>query len=183
MKKILVVIISIVLIFAFAGCGGDTPTEDEMINNNDVSEEATEDATGDVFFKDNVLQLEEYKIEITDYNVVEKGKGGNQYGDSPVIVFDYKITNISDSSLEAYSAWIYSFTAIQDNDPNTLNELDTSIMYDFGNKSSSKHDKIKIGGVVESSIAYELSDEETPVTLIASKLFGGEIGSQEFSLK
>ena len=75
------------------------------------------------------------------------------------------------------------FTAIQDNNKNMVNELKVA-----GHPDDSLIDtqdaKIKKGGTVKNAIAYELSDETTPVTLKATQgMDGKDLGQKNFEVK
>lgn len=126
------------------------------------------------YFQDNVFETEEFKIEITDWRVIPVGEEGNQYGDGPVIAFWYNTTNLSDEPIDPSTTWIFHFTAIQDNDPNMINELDIASLPDPQYRDTQMAD-IKPGGTVPMAEAYELSDEVTPVTLQAkANMFDSE---------
>ena len=80
-------------------------------------------------------------------------------------------------------AWLAVFTAVQDNDKNMVNELQVA-----GHPDDSLIDtqdaKIKKGGTVKNAIAYELSDETTPVTLKATQgMDGKDLGQKNFEVK
>lgn len=82
------------------------------------------------------------------------------------------------------NAWILHFTAIQDNDPNMVNKLSVGMLPDKAHLDSQLAE-IKPGGTVASSIAYELTDLETPVTLIAktNMFLDEEAGRFDFEVK
>ncbi len=132
-------------------------------------------------FKNNVLTTNDIKIEITKYKIIKPGEKGNDYGEKPVIAFWYKATNISGKDLDPSDAWIWTFKAIQDNDPNSVNELNMGSLPDDKFLDTQDH-KIKKGGTVENAMAYELSDTTTPVTLKATE-DGEDVGEQTFKLK
>ena len=131
-------------------------------------------------FNNNVLTTDDYKLEITNYKVIAPGEKGNDYGKKPVIAFWYKVTNISGKELEPDDAWISIFKAIQDNDPNSVNELNIGSLPDDKFLDTQTH-KIKKGGTVENAVAYELSDTKTPVLLKATDE-GKDIGERSFKL-
>jgi len=131
-------------------------------------------------FQNNVLTTDDFKLEITKYKVIAPGETGNDYGKKPVIAFWYKVTNISGKELEPDDAWISMFKAIQDNDPNSVNELNIGTLPDDKFLDTQSH-KIKKGGTVENAIAYELSDTKTPVSLKATD-GDKDIGEQSFKL-
>src|SRR5699024_9386147 len=117
---------------------------------------------------------DDFKIEITDYQVIPAGETGNEYGDTPVIAFWYDTTNTSGTDIDPSTAWIYSLKAIQDNDPNAINELDMGMLPD-DSFLDSQLETIKKDGTVSNAVSYELDDDFTPVTLVATNgLFGDE---------
>lgn len=135
------------------------------------------------YFKDNVLLGSDVKIEIKDHKVIPAGEGMNKYEDSPALAFWYDTTNISGAEIDASSAWMYSMSAVQDNDPNTVNDLETAFLAD-NEYSDASMQVIKKDGTVTAIFAYTLDDETTPVVLTATNgLLGEEIGTQEFKLK
>ncbi len=166
---------------AFSSCGGDTASEQpaETAEATDAAEEETED----YYFKDNVLVAEDVKIEITDYKVIPAGEPGNEYSDKPVIAFWYNTTNISGEDVDPSTAWIVMFTAIQDNNPNAINELEMGMLPDE-QFLDTQSEIIKQGGTVANAVAYELDDDTTPVTLKATKgIMGEDLGEQDFEIK
>ncbi|MDO4271945.1 MAG: stalk domain-containing protein [Candidatus Saccharibacteria bacterium] len=135
------------------------------------------------YFKDNTLVAEDVKIEIVNYAVIPVGKDGNLHGKKPVIAFWYNTTNLTGKSMTPISAWFAMFTAIQDNNPNAINELDVGLLPDVS-FSDSQSEKIKKGGTVLNAIAYELDDDTTPITLKATRgLLGEDLGEQTFEIK
>ena len=132
-------------------------------------------------FKDGVLDIPAAKFEITDHHVVKPGEPGNEIGEKPLLVFNYDVTNKTDETLTTTDFVVY-FTAIQDNDPNKVNELDLGSYID-PETSDTQLEQIKKGGTVAGTIAYELDDLTTPVDLVASKSFSqDEIGRETFEL-
>lgn len=149
----------------------DDPTTVKELKSTDFSQS----------FKDGVLDVPAAKFEITDYRVVKPGEPGNEIGEKPLLVFNYDTTNKTDETLTTTDFVVY-FTAIQDNDPNKVNELDLGSYID-PETNDTQLEQIKKGGTVAGSIAYELDDLTTPVDLVASKSFSqDEIGRQTFEL-
>jgi hypothetical protein len=123
------------------------------------------------------------KIKITGYKVIGVGQKGNEYGDKPVIAYWYKTTNVSGKRTDATSAWMFTFSAFQDNNPDVENELDFALTFGIGDgKFPDSHENIKKGGTVENAVAYELDDLVTPVDLVAGELFGDAIGKITYKL-
>ena len=149
----------------------DDPTTVKELKSTDFSQS----------FKDGVLDVPAAKFEITDHRVVQPGEPGNEIGEKPLLVFNYDVTNKTDETLTTTDFVVY-FTAIQDNDPNKVNELDLGSYID-PETSDTQLEQIKKGGTVAGTIAYELDDLTTPVDLVASKSFSqDEIGRQTFEL-
>ena len=135
------------------------------------------------YFKDNVLVSEDVRIEIKDWKVIPVGDTGNEYGEKPVIAFWYDTTNLSgNENVTPSTAWIAMFTAVQDNDPNMVNELNVGMLPDQ-QYLDSQMAQIKKDGTVSNAIAYELTDETTPVVLKATRGIGGDtLGEQTFDI-
>lgn len=157
-------------------------TEDAAPSSDAASSGAVSSEASGASFADGVLTTDGYTITITDYKVIQPGETGNEYGDVPVIAFWYDTTNTgSDSDINASSAWIMVFDAIQDNDPNVVNTLNMGLLPD-SQFLDSQTQTIKEGGTVSNAVAYELDDTTTPVTLVASDMMDGEYGRQDFSI-
>ena len=111
------------------------------------------------------------------------GEEGNEYGSAPVIAFWYTVTNLSGSeNVTPIGSWIAMFTAVQDNDPNLVNELEVAALPDDAYLDTQMA-TVKDGGTVECAMAYVLDDTTTPVVLTATRgLFGEELGSQTFEI-
>ncbi|MGE7944784.1 DUF5067 domain-containing protein [Lysinibacillus xylanilyticus] len=119
---------------------------------------------------------------ITETKVIV-GQKGNEYGEKPVFAIWYDTTNLSDKDIDPTSAWAAVFTAIQDNNPNSVNELEVGPAPD-DRFLDTQLETIKKGGTVQDAIAYELDDLETPVTLVANQGIGGkELGKQNYEIK
>ncbi len=191
MKKYLFVLLAVMLV-VLSACGGSSEsknTENEESKdsadaaNEDSKESAETNENEDVYFKDNEAKIEDLKIKIKETKVIPAGEEGNETGEKPVFAIWYETTNLTDKDIDPSTAWIAVFTALQDNDPNAVNELEMGSLPD-GNHLDTQTETIKKDGTVENSIAYELDDLETPVTLVATQgVMGEEIGRQDFEIK
>ena len=193
MKK-LIFSAALVLSLGLAACGSEKAEPNNDTNNsaNETNEstktegkqvEAVEEENEDVYFKDNEVKLIDLKINITETKVIQPGEAGNEYGDKPVFAIWYDTTNLSDKDIDPSTAWIVVFTAIQDNNPNAINELEMGALPD-DSFLDSQMETIKNGGTVKNAVAYELDDSETPVTLVATQgIAGDELGRQDFEIK
>ncbi|WP_374964642.1 DUF5067 domain-containing protein [Lysinibacillus sp. RS5] len=188
MKKTLIFSTALVLSLGLAGCGADEskdekPKEETTTASTGEKDTAKEEKSEDVYFKDNEVKIEDLKIKITETKVIPVGQKGNEHGEKPVFAIWYETTNLSDKEIDPGIAWIAVFTAIQDNNPNAVNELGVGALPD-DRFLETQMENIKKGGTVEHAIAYELDDLETPVTLVAKQgAMGKELGKQEYKIK
>lgn len=170
---------SLVLVLAACSDEAEPPKQDEVKKD----ESAEKSKKSDIYFDGKVAQIEMVKVEIKETKVIPVGEEGNAYGDKPVFAIWYDATNLSDEDIDPISAWLAIFTAIQDNDPNMINELGVGASPDDTHLDTQLN-TIKKDGTVENSIAYELDDLETPVTLVANQgILGDEIGRYDFEIK
>lgn len=133
------------------------------------------------------LVAEDFTITVTDHKVLHPGETGNEYGSEPVLAFWFDITvydHVTNNEYNPNTAWLFSFEAIQDNNPNAINTIRIGSLPDSAHRESQRQ-TIKPGGTVSSSISYKLSDLETPVTLIAydSRILGEELGQFDYPVK
>ncbi|WP_274307011.1 DUF5067 domain-containing protein [Solibacillus daqui] len=171
-----------------AACGDDKQeansapvTTQTGTNANEPEKEET--SNNDVYFKDGEAKLNDLKIKITETKVIPVGEKGNEYGDKPVFAIWYDTTNLSDKDIDPINAWIAVFEAIQDNNPNAINELNVGSLPDDAFLDT-QLETIKKDGTVANAIAYELDDSETPVKLIARQGFAGDVlGEIEYPVK
>lgn len=207
MKKIVGLGLILAVSFGLSGCGdsgtpdksssnSSTKTEESSSVSSSVAESSTQESkaevsgdfvptAADATFDGTMLKGNAYSVRITDHKVIQPGETGNEYGENPVIAFwfDTLVSPDFDGStkISPNTAWISNFKAVQDNDPNMVNELNVASLPDK-NHLDSQSAEIKPGGTVASSVAYELTDTETPVTLIAES-FSKEFGRADFPVK
>lgn len=204
MKKAIVLGALLSSTLFLVGCSGDKEAKKETVKSSTEkvvkkSEEKKEPAKsteqktqGDFVekasesnFDGTMLRGNSYSIRITSHKVINPGEEGNEYGDKPVIAFWYDTLvspNYDNSApINPSTAWIMNFKAVQDNDPNAVNELQIAPLPDkqFLNSQTSE---IKPGGTVANAVAYELTDTTTPVKLTAKDMLGTEYGSFEYKL-
>lgn len=167
----------------------ETTVSSSVIESSSVTEESDSNFVANASnasFDGTILKGNAYSIKITDYKVLQPGETGNEYGEKPVIAFWYDTMVAPDYSddmkISPNIAWIGNFQAVQDNDPNKVNTLNIASLPDEAHLDSQSAE-IKPGGTVQSSVAYELTDLETPVKLIAENVMGKEFGSAEFQVK
>ncbi|OFI46648.1 hypothetical protein BG262_02265 [Floricoccus penangensis] len=144
-------------------------------------------SASDAFFDGTYLKGNSYSIKITDYKVIKAGEKGNESGEKPVLAFWYDTyvnPNYDNSApISAYIAWSLNFNAVQDNNPNIVNELKTNGKNPDKTLSETEMSEIKAGGKVSNAVSYELTDDKTPVTLIAGSLTGSQYGKKDFPIQ
>lgn len=180
MKKKIIALMLTSLFLVSCGKKEEPKKEETKTTESTKTEEKKKDNIG---FDGKVVEINDLKIEIIDYKIIKAGEEGNKYGKKPVIAFWYNTTNKSDKEIDSSMAWLAVFTAMQDNNKNMVNELQVA-----GHPDDSLIDtqdaKIKKGGTVKNAIAYELSDETTPVTLKATQgVNGKKLGEKNFEVK
>ena len=126
-----------------------------------------------------LIDFGEYTIEITDVKIIPAEE--NFLDKAPTIAFWYTTTNVSKDGLTPMMAWLSPFEAYQDNDPNFYNKLEVAALPDRAHLDSQMAE-MKIGGKLESSVAYVLDDLETPVILQTGK-YSRVKYEQEFPVK
>lgn len=199
MKKSIILGALLLPTLLLVGCSGDKEVKKETVKSSaekvvKKSEEKKEPAktqgdfvskASDSNFDGTMLRGNSYSVRITSHKVINPGEEGNEYGDKPVIAFwydtlvspDYK----NDRPIDPMSSWIMNFKAVQDNDPNAINELQIASLPDK-NFLQSQMSQIKPGGTVANAVAYYLTDTITPVKLTAEDMMGTEYGSFEYKL-
>ena len=199
MKKAIILGALLLPTLLLVGCSGDKEVKKETVKSSaekvvKKSEEKKEPAktqgdfvskASDSNFDGTMLRGNSYSVRITSHKVINPGEEGNEYGNKPVIAFwydtlvsqDYK----NDRPIDPMSSWIMNFKAVQDNDPNAINELQIASLPDK-NFLQSQMSQIKPGGTVANAVAYYLTDTTTPVKLTAEDMMGTEYGSFEYKL-
>lgn len=117
----------------------------------------------DVFSKE--FKVYNGTIKINEVRILQPGQENNIM-DYPIlsIWYDFTLDDNADPT-SAMIAWIDSVVAIQDNDPNFINELMIDVLPDEKYLDSQMQD-LKPGGTAENAVSYRLSDDlETVVQL------------------
>ena len=179
------------LLFAIIGVAvsGTSSDDSQPTVSNDTTQAAQSEAPAaekpaaeeGPTFKNGVLTTSDVRIQVLRHKVIKAGQKGNEYGDKPVIAFWYTTTNLSGGDI-APTEFILDFNAIQDNNPNAVNELDVGSLPD-DRFLDSQSETIKKGGTVENAIAYELDDLVTPVELVATDGLDEVIGKATYTLR
>ncbi|MFT9005527.1 MAG: DUF5067 domain-containing protein [Liquorilactobacillus hordei] len=180
MKKIGTVLAGVICTLSLVSCGNTS--------NKSSSKKASTAKTITVgkqqkyYFKNNVAEIHDIKIQITNVEI-KTADQTNGYSDKPLIIFIYKVTNKTDKKIDPISAWLAVFNAYQDNDKNSVNELDIGSTIDE-KYLDTQSEQIKKDGTVENEITYELSDMSTPVKLQATQgMDGKKLGYQMYRIK
>ena len=173
--------LTVLLASTLVGCSNTNySSKKDSDNNTKTVQVAKKDK---YYFKDNKLVIHDLNIRITQTKIIQPGETGNEYGEKPVIAFWYKVTNKTNKEIDAMTAWIAVFKAVQDNNSNTVNELEVASLPD-DRFLDSQSQTIKKNGTVENAVAYTLSDTTTPVKLNATKgIDGKKLGSMTYKLQ
>lgn len=179
----LAIILSLTIL---AACESEEENVDQLDENETTEVKKDDEELTESSFDGTKLVTENYSIEITDHKILQPGEGNN-YDEMPILAFWFDVIvdeDTTDEEIDPSMAWIMIFEATQDNDPNAINELNMGILPDEDHLDSQSQ-IIKPGGTVSSSVSYELTDEKTPVELIAidNILTGEEIGSHEYTIE
>ncbi|RIJ64136.1 DUF5067 domain-containing protein [Rummeliibacillus sp. POC4] len=168
-----------------AGCVLEEDSSNTKVvkTENKSAAKKTESNKDQYYFKDGIVKIHDLQIEITKEKVIKAGEKGNEYGEKPVLAIWYKTTNLTDKEIDPTTAWIAVFKAIQDNNKNSVNELEVGGLPDE-RFLDSQTENIKKNGTVENAISYELDDLKTPVKLIATQgIDGKKLGEQIYKIK
>jgi len=98
--------------------------------DNEQENEEDEQKDDEIYFDGEVAEIDDVKIEIKEIKVIPAGEEGNEHEDSPVFAIWYDATNKTDKEIDPGMAWLAIFTAIQDNDPDMVNELEVGSLPD-----------------------------------------------------
>lgn len=192
-RRLITSIMALSIVGLLAACGSSsevpeagttsTPdTEEQQEAQEDAKQEEQQEEQQEIpYFNDGVLETDDMTIKVTDYKVLQAGEDINKYGDGPIIVFYYDITNKTGKEMTPSVQWPLYFDAIQDNDENSVNELNIAIT--FGDDNDVEMQKIEKGGTVSANCAYKLDDDVTPVDLVAKEMLGDELGSMRCEIQ
>ncbi len=198
MKKVKVLGLLVLSLAVLGACSSEknSSSNSKKVESSDVVKESAVETSEtssdfvksakDANFDGTVLKGNTYTIKITDHKIIQPGETGNEYGDSPVIAFWYDTLVAPDydnsQPIDPVTSWISNFKAVQDNDPNAINELNVASLPD-SKFLDSQMEEIKPGGTVQMAVAYTLTDATTPVTLIAENGLGTEFGRTDFPIQ
>lgn len=182
-KRIVAVILCCLMCLTLVACGSSSKEKSKEKSTETHKVKTSKKNTKKIkpYFKNNVAEMTNLKVEITEVRVIPAGEEGNEYSEKPVIAFWYTATNKSSKDIDPIDAWLSFFIVIQDNDPNRINELGKAPNPDY-RFNETQFETIKPGGSVQGACAYELDDETTPVTLVASDNSNKEIGRINYSI-
>ncbi|KXB66139.1 hypothetical protein HMPREF3181_00884 [Parvimonas sp. KA00067] len=181
-KRFLMLLLASTMLVA---CGKQETKKEETKESTTKVEEKKKEQKEEkkIGFDGKTVEINDLKIVITETKIIKVGEKGNEYGSKPVIAFWYDTTNKSDKELDPTTAWMAVFSAVQDNSKDMVNELQVASHPDK-TLLNTQMAKIKKGGTVKNAVAYELSDDITPVTLKATQgISGKELGKHIFEIK
>lgn len=182
MKKFIVSVLSVLTVgLTLAGCSSSNDSSKNSTSSKPKAEKVAVKKQPKYYFKDNVAEIHDVKVEITKVEV-KTADETNGYSEKPLIVFHYKATNKTNKEIDPISAWQSIFSAYQDNDKNSVNELEVGSNID-DQYLDTQSENIKKGGTVENETTYELDDMKTPVELKAKQGYDDKvIGSKIYQL-
>ncbi|WP_179946636.1 DUF5067 domain-containing protein [Lactobacillus terrae] len=181
MKKYVFGLLTIFSVFIISACSVKNTENKTSDDTKTVKKENSKKEK--YYFKNNKLVMQDVDINITDEKIIQPGETGNEYGEKPVIAFWYETTNKTNKEINPMTAWISAFKAIQDNNKNSVNELDVGMLPDE-QFLDSQSENIKKNGTVKNAISYELDDTNTPVQLTATKGYDEtKLGTMTYNLK
>ncbi|WEV54235.1 DUF5067 domain-containing protein [Leuconostocaceae bacterium ESL0723] len=179
------VLSALTMVIVLAVQSSYSKTIENSIGTNSTKSSGNQKATS-ILNKDIDVDNGNATIKVTEYKIIQPGQPGNQYGKKPVIAFWYTTTNHTDKDLTPMNAWIVSASpkVIQDNDKNKENTLKMGSLPD-DKFLESQSQNIKKDGTVEDAMAYELTDDHTPVKMIFEKSVTDKtpIAEQTFDVK
>lgn len=110
------------------------------------------------------IKVKNGEITITNIKILQPGEGAN-FMDKPLfsIWYSFRLDEKA-KPMTSMIAWIEGVKVVQDNNPNTTNELMLGALPDTAFLNS-QMDEIKPGGTVEYAVGYPITDLETPITL------------------
>ncbi|KGL45643.1 hypothetical protein EP56_03805 [Listeriaceae bacterium FSL A5-0209] len=184
--------VTLLIIFATIGLslGDDTKATNDY-NSTDAEEKKKEEDLEKEYaeskkgpsFKENILKNDDIELTITNHKIIPVGQKGNEYGDKPIIAFWYNVKNVSGNEVDPSTSWILNIKAFQDNNSDTINELNIGMLPDE-QFTDSQMENIKKGGTAKNAVSYELDDETTPVELVyANMVSDEEYGRLKFEIK
>lgn len=163
--------VMVVLLGSLTGCG-----------HTDIAKQASSSQATAVVkpkpvsasFNGKVVKTKHLKLEITQTKVLPVGEKGNENGSKPVLAIWFKATNLTKAKTTAKAAWTTIFTAYQQQASQHQLTIGTSPDQTLRN---SQTQNIAPGHTVTSAIAYELVDQQTPVTLkaVAERTLGTKV--------
>src|SRR5262249_28194089 len=120
MKKSLIPLICASSAFAFllGACGSESSDTSGGSSSHPIPS-STGNGAGDSpigsesSFTNGVLTTKDVKVRITRFKVIPVGQKGNEYGDTPVIAFWYKTTNLSGAMVDPTLGFILNLDAYQ----------------------------------------------------------------------
>lgn len=176
MKKLLSIALALCLMLSMASCGSKT-SETETLTPAEQKKESG------VFFKNDVLKIEDGIIEIKKVELL----GPSSDGEKDRIAFEFEFTNTSDEPLSPSTVWIACMDLTQEDDT-TVKDIEVGWFDEddkyWREKDFDPMDEVKPEGVVTDTICYELELKDKPVKLIASQgMMGDELGEKIYEVE
>lgn len=155
MKKIFVILLTLILVFSLVACGNDSNSDSVDAIPASPGESNNEDSATS---HDGQGTLGDYDVSFTGYVLAK------DYEDNDAIIISYDFTNNSEETVSAMVA--LQIQAFQDGI-----ELESAILFDApeGYNSENEWKDIKTGATLNCQAVFVLSNTSSPVEVEASE--------------
>ena len=179
-RKLIAVLLAGLMALSSGACGSNS--EDKKGQNKTETVKVPEKK--EVYFKDDVLKIENATIKITNVEIIPPD---TELGETnPSIAITYEFTNTSAELMKPFDPWLACFRATQELE-STVVELYSGSLPDnetYNALRDMAYTDVKPGATVQAVECYEIKDTTRPVTLTARQGAGGkELGTKVIELQ
>lgn len=180
MKKFIVSILCLCLVFPLAACGNNggadsgTNNSEPVINGDNNSSNSSNKAT----FENDTLTTKEAVFKLTGSEL------GTDFEGNPMLIVFFDYTNNSEEAKDIQMAWLDCFNAEQNTGATTerLNMGIPDMDFQYQELADMLSKKANPGSTVSAIYYYEVSDASFPVDLkISEGMFGKEIATKTYT--
>lgn len=174
MKKVLITLLCLCLLFPLAGCSSGN--SGDSANNNETATSST--SSGKATFENDVLTAKEAVFKLTGSEL------GTDYDGKPMLLVFFDYTNNSDEAKNIQMAWLNHFNAEQ-NTGSTTERLSLGFPdmdFPYPELRDMLLKDANPGATVSAVYYYEVPDASYPVDLkISDGLFGKEFATKSYT--